>query len=358
MSTRAMSESIVQPALPRTLRIAPELRRCCIYVMAGCVVLAATAHVVASYTAKPVPIAAFVMYGGCMAGMMWPLCLRLEVDAAGVTKRSLLGSARWSWDEFASGRIKRVPGNRFLSLDRTPWNNKLRFGNLAIDDRAFLLDQIYRHYQGPEVAPLPVHLEIKITVRGKLVMNASGLEIQRRQDVRRYRWEDVELVHVRKEDKFTDEFRSLFVGLPDDEIDLRTVVQYGTTSGNFRGASGETIYQFIKTNCPTRAWAESIGRQLPAHVGALKKLEQAALSDVKAFRWMSAIFGIIFLYAICLLAMENVVKAVAMLTLYSMLLLPMLFFGWRRVREQRHRVQEAIARLARTPRASSLGHYP
>ena len=107
--------------MAQTYRIAADLRRCCWYCMLASLALAAPVPLVSvedRRIAGLIGAAVFfgAVFGYCALALVW----RLEVVDTGLVRRSWLGRDLWTWDDFASGRVRKGP--LFLLRDpRRPW---------------------------------------------------------------------------------------------------------------------------------------------------------------------------------------------------------------------------------------------
>lgn len=234
------------PSIPvQEFRIAPELRRCCWYVVVGFVVISVVYSWVAGFVGNCVPVESAI---GCALftlisdAMIYPLAWRLRIDSRGISRRRLVWWDVWTWDELASGRIRKLHSFTLCGPLR-PWTRrKLRFDFLNSADRQMVVAVINTCYRLPPPPELPAKLTIKSGWRRSAVLDHNGLHLFERDRPFEYTWRDVRRVHLTRWDELRRDFQGLVLTLPDREIAWK-VGPCGERA--WRGATTEELNEFI-----------------------------------------------------------------------------------------------------------------
>jgi hypothetical protein len=235
-----------QSVTATTYRIAPDLRRCCWYVIAAAILmipLALWVVSVAEYAPpkrRPEPLPIAIMFLCLALAATIPLRFRLRVDQSGITRRRVFWGPAWHWSDFASGRILKK-GFRIVDPSR-PWGDrKLTLDYLSDSDRRDVFNSVNRFYRLPPAAKLPEKLELRCGLRVRVTFEPTRIAIVRGKQTREFSWGEVHHVLITRSEPLRREFLNLVVALPDDEIELRRHNGHPT----WRGATDEQINEFI-----------------------------------------------------------------------------------------------------------------
>ena len=215
----------MQSISAREYRIAPELRRCCWYVVVAVPLLVAVAVWVERYLGGGDLGYLFVR---CVTLLVLPgtaACLllrwRLRVDGDGVTRRILWFRDVWTWETLASGRVRKLHPVTLFDPERPWWRRELRLSFLSNDDRREAFAAINAHYRLPPPPDLPETLTVRYGFRRDARLSLSGIRLSHGARWHEYRWDEVEEVHIVRMDPLRRDFRSLLVVLPQQEIGLK-----------------------------------------------------------------------------------------------------------------------------------------
>jgi hypothetical protein len=245
-------------------RIAPEYRRSLFYGIAGFLLLAATAWWVQS-TVRPdrtrAPALVFVLFA---VATFWPLSWRLELDGDGLVRHRLGLADRWSWEDFANGRIQKRYPFSLVDLERPWWSRKLNLQYLDTNHRHRVLAALNQHYRFAET-PSVDELTIKYSLRKTATFGRHGLQVIDRGQRHDYRWADVRHLHILRTEAVRQDFRELNLVLPDREIGLRMVAHQGGTSPTWRKATAEQVNDFLLAHVPQHAISVDIVGERPHH---------------------------------------------------------------------------------------------
>jgi hypothetical protein len=239
---------VTESMLPQEYRMSPELRRCCWYGIAGAVV----ALGVFCWVARCVQNRGLVDIAlGCgffvlfLVAMVALLRWRVRLGADGISRRTLFRTDLWTWDDFASGRIrKRYPFTLF-DPDRPWWRRKLRLGHLASDDILAVFAAINAHYRLPPPPEIGDALTIKWGFRRAATFDQKGVQVSKAHVPRMFLWREIRQVQFTRMDPLRRDFKSLVIVLPDEEIELKLVTHQGGTSPSWRGATSEELSEFL-----------------------------------------------------------------------------------------------------------------
>lgn len=132
---------------PRTLRVRAEYRRSLLYLAIGGWVLIAVAVLVNKDQLDPWGVTAGIIVAGVAPGVAWVYAItyRLVIDDAGLLRRRLCFWSRWSWDEFAAGRVTFNEKDGLLTNRTRPfWDRWLSLAFLETEGLAFVTQVIRR----------------------------------------------------------------------------------------------------------------------------------------------------------------------------------------------------------------------
>src|SRR5688572_13289601 len=118
----------MRPTHSKEYSLAPELRRCCWYVIAAWPALAVVFFLVARFCAGRGPgdmafgLALFSLLAVAPAALLrW----RVRIDDQGVSRRLFWRWDVWTWADLASGRIRKLHPYKLLDPARPWWRRTL-----------------------------------------------------------------------------------------------------------------------------------------------------------------------------------------------------------------------------------------
>ena len=248
---------MMKDALTKEYRIAPDLRRCCWYFIAA----APVALVIAAWLSlsgvlgelerpgRPRPLASIALVALVTVPTIICLHWRLRVDEKGVWRRRLFRWRLWSWEEFSNGRIIKCPDHVLEDPQRAWWCRKMRLGWMEGGDIEEVLESINEHYQLPPPPEVPVTVTIKYGFRRRAILDDDGIQVTVQGETNRYRWSEVEKVHIRRFDPQRRDFTRLVVSFAGRASELKIGVREdGFTSFS---ATLEEVNQFLLQKIPT-----------------------------------------------------------------------------------------------------------
>jgi hypothetical protein len=131
---------------PLFFRMAPEFRRCGIYLCVGYLLLAGTIIVLTrlelgagwDHCAVTAAILGVPMLGGALL----IFCQLLRVDDRGIWRRRLFFWDLWPWEAFTAGKVRQdFRKDSFVFPSNPWWNRNLTLELLQADDRAYLANR-------------------------------------------------------------------------------------------------------------------------------------------------------------------------------------------------------------------------
>lgn len=253
----------------------------------------------------------------------------LSLDSRGMTRRRFFLRDFWAWDDFASGRIRKLHPYTLLDPNRPWWRRKLNLGYLAESDIQEVLAAVNTHYQLPPPPELPESLTIKYGFRRSASLDRNGVLLTVRGVPYVYMWHEIRNVHITRMDPLRRDFKSLEIEFPDRTIELKLVSTQGGVNPTWRGAIAEEINEFLFHHLAANQIDTSmVGEPFKRRSHIEKKLK-AAKNERRQFRivmtfYLLASIGIFAGAAIT----EGVLRAVALASLVAIPTAPLLVFAW------------------------------
>jgi hypothetical protein len=205
-----------------------------------------------------------------------PLRWRLVLTEQGILRRRLFRWDLWSWDDLASGHVRKLYPNTIHDPRRRWWIRKLNLGHLSDEDQTRLSEIINSVYRFPPLPEIPETLTIKYQMRNKATFDASGIHLSKRGQKTEYRWEDVRYLRLLQTDPLRRDFRTLQLFLPDEVIELQMVTHQGGSSPAWRGATAEVLMEYLVRHLPENKVDYDVVGECPSRVEyaerALRKL--------------------------------------------------------------------------------------
>lgn len=219
----------------RYYRLAPEYRRCGIYVFVGYLLVAGTAVALEQLGLgrgwdQLVPFALFVVPVLVLTVITFRWSLR--VDAEGISRRRLFRWDLWPWHAFEGGQVRQCGGKSSFDCPAKPWwNRSLEFSFLQEDDGEFLLSLIKRVWIPPPLPPLPEELTIRWGFRRWAHLSAEGIRVGKGRHNAGifYPWSALLQVRITRVDHSRHDFRELQLTLPEIETSADSTLNLGVT---------------------------------------------------------------------------------------------------------------------------------
>lgn len=273
----------MQAETTREYRIAPELRRCCWYVLASVPLMPAIAvgEILAFGRILHDPQDVVV---GCLLILFLVLPLiavlrwRLTLGPEGLARRRLEHWDRWSWSDLASGRIGKVHPMTLVDPERPWWRRQLSLGYLSEADRHEVLTELNQHYRLPPPPEVPESLTIRYGWRRRATLDSTGIHLLASRTHRHYVWSDVQKVYLIRIDPMRRDFARLGIALPDQEIELRF-----TTAEDWTTRS-EQINECLVRHVPQDRIVTDLASELPKRRIFLEKDLARAKRDLLVWR--------------------------------------------------------------------------
>jgi hypothetical protein len=240
----------------RAFRLAPEYRRCGVYLVLFCLLLAAlevglklaglTPLTWAQLVANPLTAMAVALLG--VAVLTWRYALR--VDDRGVWRRRFFGWGLWPWEAFATGAVRPGTSKDSWVFPTKPWHSRhLILEFLAEADRTALAERI-RQVWRPAALPLPEAVEVRYGMGNCLALSRRGIVFRRRgsdQD-RFYRWYEVLQLRVTRVDHTRRDFRTLELELPREAGPI--CLRFQKFSRSWEGPGAEVVLAYLQQYVP------------------------------------------------------------------------------------------------------------
>ena len=276
-------------------RIAPELRRCCFYMLIAVPVFISVLYYMNRVVLER-PIDAFIVacivFSVLACAMVVPLRWRLCLGTQGLKRRRLFRWDFWTWDDFASGRIQKLYQHTLLDPDRPWWRRRLDLGLLTREHIQIVYKTINDYYRLPKAPVPPDVLTIKYRFRHSAKFDSDGIHLRKRGLEKTYPWQEVKNVLIVRVDELRRDFASLQIVLPNDEIKLEYISQ---TNPSWRGAANEVINEFLYRQVPAEKIKVAIaGQEVPNREQIereLKELQETARRETRILVLTAGLFA-------------------------------------------------------------------
>jgi hypothetical protein len=240
----------------RVFRLAPEYRRCGVYIVLFCLLLAAlevglklaglTPRTWAELFASPLTVMAGALLG--VAVLTWRYALR--VDDRGVWRRRFSRWDLWPWEAFAAGAVRTGTSKDSWVYPARPWHSRyLILEFLAEADRTALAERI-RPVWRPAALPLPEEVEVRYGMGNRLALSRRGIMFRRRgsdQD-RFYRLYEVVQLRVTRVNHTRRDFRTLELELPREAGPIR--LRFQKFGRSWEGPDAEVVLAYLQQYVP------------------------------------------------------------------------------------------------------------
>jgi hypothetical protein len=238
---------------PVFFRLAPEFRRCGVYLFVGCLLLVGTVIGLEQLGlgrgwGEAIPLTAFAVP---MLGVVL-LTQRqlLRVDDRGVWRRRFFRWDLWSWEAFSAGQVHQGTGKDSFILPSKPWRNRyLHLEFLQEHDREHLADRIRCVWTPPPLRPPPEELTIRWGFRRWARLSQEGIEVgQGKRNGGFFPWAAVSRVRITRLGHGRQDFRAAEAILPEVPRPIRLVMHRGRPL--WTGADSETLGAFLEQAVP------------------------------------------------------------------------------------------------------------
>jgi len=233
-------------------RLAPEYRRCGIYVAVAFVVIAA---ILVGFTwagindrtweRSIIVLTAFAV--GTLFLLVAIFRYRIQIDEHGVWRRRFVRWDLWPWDAFEQGKVRHGKGGDQLTFPEKSWYwRTISASALGERDRAAYETVVRRYRVAPSSPPVPDVLDLKLPLRARLALSADGVQWRsgRHDDGELVRWPDVVRVEVIRATHDRPDFVTLELYLPDQPKPVRLTHNKGAPM--WSGADAEVIALYLR----------------------------------------------------------------------------------------------------------------
>ncbi|HKB05783.1 MAG TPA: hypothetical protein VKD90_26540 [Gemmataceae bacterium] len=237
---------------PLELRLAPEWRRCAVYVVVGFVLVAAVVVGLNQAEVNKTPwvnLAAGLAVLGVAVLVLVALVFRyrIRIDQHGVWRRRLFRWDLWPWEAFEAGKIRHGKyGDQIAFPDKPRYWRTMSASLLGERDRA-AYETVVRRYRVPLPPPeLPEVVAIKLGLWTRLELSADGVRRFTRLDEtgELIPWRDVVRAEAIRATHDRPDFATLELHLPGEPKPVRLDHHQGTPT--WKGADAEVIARYLE----------------------------------------------------------------------------------------------------------------
>jgi hypothetical protein len=235
----------------REYGIAPAMRRSCWYIMLSAAPMAGVICYVSrivgrqdlSVVMQQMAIFA-ILFVGAMLGLRWKLCL----DSEGISRWRALFWDKWTWSDFASGRIQKPGPGALYDPARPLGRRALNVGWLAGDDLREVLAAINVHYRLPPPPEVADRLAIKwgTFYRNRAALDDGGIDLLVQGRSAFHAWSEVRRVSIVRSDPLRRDFRFMQIEIDGKEIEWKVISGHP----NWQGATAEQLNEYCLKRIP------------------------------------------------------------------------------------------------------------
>jgi hypothetical protein len=280
---------------PLELRLAPEYRRCGVYVAVGYLVIAAVVVGLNLAEVNKTPWANLIAVLAVLAaapGLLVALAFRyrIRVDEHGVWRRRVVRWDLWPWEAFEGRRVRYGRLGDQLTYPEKPWHSRTISASLLGERNRATFETIVRRYHVPPPPPdVPEELTLRLPMRRTIELSPDGVRlVGPREDGRLVPWQDVVRAEVIRATHDRPDFATLEVHLPARPKPVRLTHQKGAPT--WRGADAEVIALFLRRHLTDGQFQVTARRGPPADVAEadrrLARLEAGVRDLRKANRFI------------------------------------------------------------------------
>lgn len=270
----------------RPLKIAPQYRRSCWYIIASLPIVVAGMIWLPN---KQVPLAEVVIGGSVLCLLVLPLVVaplmwRLWLGEHGLHRRFLGYETVWDWKDFAEGRIEERPELSILHIDKPWWSpwRRISLGVLSPHDLNVVNKRIESYFSVSDPnsdRELPDQLALRLGWE-RLRIDNKGLSTSETS----YLWSEITEVDVRRSSSRRADFTSLEIVLPDRVIRVNNI--RGQTAGWKWNPKPEIFAKFIRQQMPANRYQVSLPGEPLANRAMAERRCAEARKEAKAFWYL------------------------------------------------------------------------
>lgn len=276
---------------PLVIRLAPEYRRCAVYVAVGFLVIAATAVGFHLLEAKKTPLVNLaiglsvvaVPVALLVAGV---LRYRIKIDEHGVWRRRFVRWDLWPWEAFEQGRVRHGKAGDQITYPVRNWYwRTLSASFLADADRTAFETVVRRYRVAPPPPDLPEVVDVKYALRARFVLSADGVRLKAHKDDEGelIPWQDVVRAEVVRSTHDRPDFALLDLFLPEPAARVQLAhTKEGAPTWN--GADAETIARYLELHLGDGQFQVTAVRGAPADLAEADRRLARIEADEKRIR--------------------------------------------------------------------------
>jgi hypothetical protein len=236
----------------RVFRLAPEYRRCGVYLVLGWLLVGG---LMLGLHFSEDPIRSWsdlctvltVLSALFLGSAVTLLRYGLRVDERGIWRRHLFRWDLWPWEAFTTGAVRTGRGPDTWVYPDKPWYSRhLHLGSLAKADCNTLMEQIRQVWKPTEVV-LPDEMKIRYGLGKHLELSPRGILIAevKGDRPRSYTWSDVVQLRVTRFDHWRRDFWKLDLELPTGEEVLRLRRRSDAEGRYWTGPDAEVVLAYL-----------------------------------------------------------------------------------------------------------------
>jgi hypothetical protein len=269
---------------PLDFRLAPEYRRCGIYVAVG-FVLVATATLALKWAGvdhRPWPdtIIVLAVFGAFTFLLLAHILrYRLRIDEIGIWRRRFVRWDLWPWEAFEQGKVRHGKASDQLTYPEKGWYFRNISASVFGDADRAVYEAVVRRYLVPPPAPeLPETVVAKYGLRARLELTAEGVRLlaHKRDTGQHFPWRNVVRVDVLRASHDRPDFVSLDLHFPGRASPVRMTHHNGRPM--WTGANADVIELFLRRHLGNGQFQVTALRGLPADTAEAYR-RQARLTE-------------------------------------------------------------------------------
>lgn len=240
---------------PLLFRLAPEFRRCGVYLFVGYLLLAGTVISLEQLGLVPGWDRGIIFLAFLAVPMLGAALLiyrqLLRVDDRGIWRRRFLRWDLWPWGAFSAGQVHQGTGKDSFVFPSKPWWTRCLFLEFLQDkDREYLANRIRCVWTPPPLPVLPAELTIRWGLRRWARLTEKGIRVGKgkRDGGCFFPWDTVLRVRITRLEHARRDFRAAEIILPG--IDQPILLANHKARPLWTGADSETLGVFLERAIP------------------------------------------------------------------------------------------------------------